>query len=251
MEKGCSSYVYKGLKTQASRATQNASQQFEQLILRERNMILRIVTVVLALSASLTSSLSAGCDRGDSLISEAGGAAGIAGAAGPAGAPGIAGAAGSQGIQGVSGIPGAPGILDFSDFFTLLPGDGGGGPSIAPGTPIFFPQNGPSTGVIVRLSQTSFLLPVIGTYLVLFEGSVDEPGQFMLRINAADVANSVAGRDTGTEQIVGISLVTTTSSNSILEVINPPLNTTALTLTPANGSLTHAYSTHLVIIRIQ
>lgn len=214
-------------------------------------MILRILIIVLALSGGLTFSLSAGCDRGDNLIGEAGGSAGIAGAAGPAGAPGIAGAAGSQGIQGVSGIPGAPGILDFSDFYTLLPGDGGGGSSIAPGTAIFFPQNGPSTGVIVRLSQTTFLLPIIGTYLVLFEGSVDEPGQFMLRINAGGVANSVVGRDTGTTQIVGISLVTTTVPNNIIEVINPPLNTTALTLTPANGSLTHAYSTHLVIIRIQ
>lgn len=214
-------------------------------------MVLRILFVMLALSGSLTFSLSAGCDRGNSLISEAGGAAGIPGIAGPAGAPGIAGAAGTQGIQGVSGIPGAPGILDFSDFFTLLPGDGGGGSSIAPGTAIFFPQDGPSTGIIVRLNQTTFLLPVIGTYLVLFEGSVNEPGQFMLRINGADLANSVAGRDTGTTQIVGVSLVTTVVPNTTLEVINPPLNTTALTLTPANGSLTHAYSTHLVIIRVQ
>jgi hypothetical protein len=214
-------------------------------------MNLRILIAVLALNGSLIFSLSAGCDRGDNLVREAGGAVGIAGLAGPAGAPGIAGAAGTQGIQGVSGIPGAPGILDFSDFYTLLPGDGGGGASVAVGTAVFFPQDGPTTGIIVRLSQTTFLLPVIGTYLVLFEGSVNEPGQFMLRINAADDATSVVGRDTGTTQIVGMSLLTTTVPNSILEVINPPLNTTALTLTPANGSLTHAYSTHLVIIRIQ
>lgn len=214
-------------------------------------MILRILILVAALSGTLTCSLSAGCERGDSLIREAGGSVGIAGVAGPPGAPGIAGAAGNQGIQGVSGIPGAPGILDFSDFYTLLPGDGGGGASIAPGTAIFFPQDGPTTGTIVRSSSTTFVLPVIGTYLVLFEGSVDEPGQFMLRLNGVGDATSVAGRDTGTEQIVGISLVTTTAPNTVLEVINPPLNTTALTLTPANGSLTHAYSTHLVIIRIQ
>lgn len=214
-------------------------------------MIFRMLILILALNGSLIVPLSAGCDRGDNLIREAGGSVGIAGAAGPAGSPGIAGAAGIQGIPGVSGIPGAPGILDFSDFYTLLPGDGGGGSSIAPNTAIFFPQDGPSTGTIVRLNQTTFLLPVIGTYLVLFEGSVDEPGQFMLRLNAAPVASTVAGRNTGTTQIVGISLVTTSSPNTTLEVINPPLNTTALTLTPANGSLTHAYSTHLVIIRIQ
>lgn len=224
-------------------------QQIEQIILRERNMNLRILIVVLVLSGGLTSSLSAGCQRGDNLIGEAGGSAGIAGAAGPAGAPGLAGAAGTAGISGVSGIPGAPGILDFSDFFALMPGDNSA--TVAPGSAVFFPQDGPTTGVIVRLSQTTFLLPVIGTYLVLFEGTVNEPGQFMLRINAAGVANSVVGRDTMTTQIVGISLVTTTSPNNILEVINPPLNTTALTLTPADGSLTHPFSAHLVIIRIQ
>lgn len=203
---------------------------------------------MLALSVSLTSSLSAGCDRGDNLVREAGGSVGIAGTAGPAGAPGVAGAAGIQGIQGVPGIPGAPGLLDFSDFYTLTPGDGVA--PIPPNTGIFFEHDGPTTGVIVRLTPTTILLPTKGTYLVLFEGSVNEPGQFMLRINGFGDATSVAGRDTGTTQIVGISLVTT-AGPSTLEVINPPLNTTALTLTPANGSLTHAYSTHLVIIRIQ
>lgn len=44
---------------------------------------------MLALSSSLTPTLSAGCDRGKNLIGTAGGAAGIPGIAGPPGAPGL------------------------------------------------------------------------------------------------------------------------------------------------------------------
>lgn len=211
-------------------------------------MILRMFVLVLALGCCLTSSATAGCDRGESLIGEAGGAQGIPGVAGPAGAPGIAGAAGSQGVQGVPGIPGAPGILDFSDFFALMPGDNSG--TVGGGTPVLFPQTGSSNGVIVRTSSSAFSLPAIGTYLVMFQVSVNEPGQLVLRLNGAEVLSSLVGRDTGTSQIVGISLLTTTSSNSILEVVNPLGNTPALTITPVAGG-THSVSAHLVIIRIQ
>ncbi len=211
-------------------------------------MILRTLILVLALSSSLTSTLSAGCDRGDRLIAEAGGAQGIPGVAGPPGAPGIAGAAGSQGVQGVPGIPGAPGILDFSDFYALMPGDNAA--TVAPDSPVSFPQNGSTNGTITRIDDDSFLLPTVGTYLVQFQVSVTEAGQLMLRLNAAPVADSVVGRATGTSQIVGTSLITTTTPNSILEVINPPGNSPALTITPVAGG-THSVSAHLVIIRIQ
>lgn len=211
-------------------------------------MILRMLILVLAFCSSSTSTLFAGCDRGDRLIAEGGGAAGIPGAAGPPGAPGIAGAAGAAGVQGVPGIPGAPGLLDFSDFFALMPGDNAA--TIAADAPVLFPQDGPSSGTITRLDASSFLLPTIGTYLVQFQASVSEPGQLMLRLNGAIIPNSVVGRATGTSQIVGVSLVTTTIANSVLEVINPPGNSPALTITPSAGG-THAVSAHLVIIRIQ
>lgn len=211
-------------------------------------MIFHMLILMSALCSCLTSPLAAGCDRGERLISEAGGAQGIPGVAGPEGAPGIAGAAGSQGVAGVPGIPGAPGILDFSDFFALMPGDNAA--TVAADTAVLFPQNGPSNGVITRLNSSMFLLPTIGTYQVQFQVSATEPGQLMLRLNAAPIANSVVGRATGTSQIVGMSLVTTTTPNSILEVINAPGNSPALTITPLAGG-THPVSAHLVIIRIQ
>lgn len=211
-------------------------------------MILRLLLFTLALCSNFTFPLHAGCGRGERLISEAGGAQGIPGVAGPEGAPGVAGAAGSQGVPGVPGIPGAPGILDFSDFYALMPGDNAA--TIAADTAILFPQNGSSNGVITRLNSSMFLLPTVGTYLVQFQASVTEAGQLMLRLNASPVANSVVGRATGATQIVGLSLITTTTPNSVLEVINPPGNSPALTMTPVAGG-THSVSAHLVIIRIQ
>ena len=223
-------------------------------------MILRMLILVLALGTSISSTLSASTVRGDRLISEAGGSAGLPGVAGSPGAPGIAGAvgaagsmgipgvAGIPGVPGVPGIPGAPGILDFSDFFALMPGDNSA--TVAPGAAVLFPQNGSTNGFITRLNTSEFLLPTIGTYLVQFQVSVSEAGQLMLRLNGALIANSVVGRATGTSQLVGLSLVSTTTPNSILEVINPPGKSTALTITPVAGG-TQPVSAHLVIIRIQ
>jgi hypothetical protein len=217
-------------------------------------MILRIIALMLVLGSNFAPTLFAGCDRGRRLIREAGGTPGIPGTAGPAGAPGIAGAAGSQGIQGVPGIPGAPGILDFSDFYALMPTDN---PSpVAPGSAVDFPENGSTNGTIIRLSPSSFSLPTVGSYLIEFQVSVNSappPSQLMLSLNGVPITNSVVGRDTGTSQIVGISTVTTTTVNSVLEVINPPTNLYAIDIPPWAGSVNDStpVSAHLVIIRIR
>lgn len=222
-------------------------------------MISRMLILMVAVAASHTSTLFSGCERGEHIILEAGGVATVPGVAGPAGAPGLAGAigaagaagstgiAGIPGLPGIPGIPGAPGILDFSDFFALMPGDNAA--TVGAGTAVQFPQNGSTSGVITRLNATQFLLPTIGSYLVLFQVSVTEAGQLMLSLNGDLIANSVVGRATGTSQIVGTSVVSTTTPNNILEVINPPGNSPALTITPVAGG-THPVSAHLVIIRI-
>jgi hypothetical protein len=180
------------------------------------------------------------------------GPAGPAGPTGPAGATGVVGAAGATGAPGPTGATGTAGtpagVIAFSDFFALMGPDNSA--TVAPNTAVEFPQDGSTDGLIVRAGPTIFTLPAIGTYLVFFQASVTEPGQLMLRLNGVPIANSFAGRATGTDQIVGISLVTTTSVNSSLEVINPPGNTTALTLTPIAGG-THEVSAHLVVLQIQ
>jgi hypothetical protein len=184
------------------------------------------------------------------LIAQAGGigAQGIMGATGPAGANGAPGATGPPGPIGLTGPAG--GILDFADFFALMPSDNAA--TVAVGTDVSFPEDGPASGsgLIARTSPSSINLSAIGTYQVLFQVSVTEPGQLILTLNGADLSYTVVGRATGTSQIVGMALVQTTIVNSLLTVRNPAGNATALTITPLAGGTSPA-SAHLVITRIQ
>jgi len=84
----------------------------------------------------------------------------------------------------------------------------------------------------------------------LFQVSVSEAGQLQLTLNGDALAYTVVGRATGTSQIIGMALVTTTSINSVLTVRNPADNSTALTITPNAGG-TEPVSAHLVILQIQ
>lgn len=76
-----------------------------------------------------------------------------------------------------------------------------------------------------------------------------EAGQLLLTLNGQDLAYTVAGRATGTSQIIGMAVVTTTAVNSVLTVRNPAGNA-ALTITPLAGE-TRPVSAHLVITQIE
>ncbi|MBR1931516.1 MAG: collagen-like protein, partial [Lachnospiraceae bacterium] len=180
----------------------------------------------------------------------AAGPAGATGPAGPAGARGPIGPAGPQGPAGATGPAGpAGGVLNYSDFYALMPPDNSA--TVAPGTDVSFPQDGPnSSSDIARTGASSFNLARIGTYLILYEVSVDEAGQLIVTLNGNDLAYTVAGRATGASQIIGMAIVTTTVINSILTIRNPAGNATALTITPLAGG-TRPVSAHLVIIQIQ
>ena len=171
---------------------------------------------------------------------------GPVGPRGPIGPHGPAGPVGDTGAQGPQGLPG--GVLGYADFYALMPPDNSA--TVAPGTDVSFPQNGPIANTnIGRLGPSSFNLGPIGTYQILFQVSVTEAGQLILTLNGQDLAYTVAGRATGTSQIVGMAVVTTTSVNSILTVRNPAGNAAALTITPLSGG-TRPVSAHLVITQI-
>jgi hypothetical protein len=181
------------------------------------------------------------------------GATGAVGPAGPTGPTGPAGTDGLDGINGTNGVNGAGSVTSsFADFYALMPGDNAA--TIAAGSAVLFPQDGPFN-TISRLgsSPSQFTLPAIGTYQVTFQVSVSEAGQLVLGLDtttgATELAYTVVGRATGTSQIVGTCLVTTTFANSVLTVRNPVGNSTALTLTPVAGG-THPVSAHVVIVRL-
>lgn len=170
------------------------------------------------------------------------------------GTVGAAGPTGAAGAVGAPGPTGAPGTSDFAEFFALMPGDNAA--TVAQDAPVLFPQDGPTSGSITRTGDGTFNLPAIGTYRVLFQVSVAEAGQLIINAPGAvgadvggDVGYTVVGRATGTSQIVGTSLITTTVINTPLEVRNPVGNAAALTITPLAGG-THPVSASLLIERL-
>lgn len=179
------------------------------------------------------------------------GVAGPVGATGPQGPTGATGAQGPQGLTGpvgATGPQGPPGTtLAFGHFFHLSPPDVA--VTIAPGTDVPFPQDGPADG-ISRVSPSNFLLPDIGVYEVTWQVSISEPAQLILTLNGADLAYTVVGRSTGTSQVFGSVLVSTTTINSILSVRNPAGSSIAFTVTPLAGG-TRPSSGSLVIKRIK
>ena len=140
-------------------------------------------------------------------------------------------------------------MLNYADFYALMPPDNAA--TVAPGTDVSFPQDGPNSGSgIARSGPDAFILTEIGTYQVLFQVSVTEAGQLILTLNGEDLAYTVAGRATGTSQIVGMAIVETTVLNSVLTVRNPEGTAAALTITPLAGG-TRPVSAHLLITQIQ
>jgi len=122
--------------------------------------------------------------------------------------------------------------------------------TIAVGSDISFPQDGPNSGTgIARASDSSFTLADPGVYQVYFVASIDEPGQLVLTLNGAELDYTVVGRATGTSQIIGMALVETTAAGSVLTVRNPVGNAAALTLTPNAGG-TNPVSAHLIITQL-
>lgn len=172
---------------------------------------------------------------------------GLTGATGPQGPQGPQGLTGPTGATGPAGAPG--GVLGFADFYALMPGDNAA--TVAPGTDVSFPQDGANSATgIIRTSASSFTLSQAGTYQVLFNIPVTEPGQLVLTLNGADVESTVVGRATGTTDIIGMSIITTTQANSVLTVRNPAGNAETLTITPLAGG-TRPVSAHLVITQLQ
>ena len=177
------------------------------------------------------------------------GETGPVGPQGPAGETGPAGPQGPVGETGPAGPQGIPGgVLSYADFYALMPPDNSA--TVAPGTDVSFPQNGPIANTnIGRLGPSSFNLGPIGTYQILFQVSVTEAGQLILTLNGEDLEYTVAGRATGVSQIVGMAIVSTTAVDSVLTVRNPAGNAAALTITPLAGGA-RPVSAHLVITQI-
>jgi len=172
------------------------------------------------------------------------GVTGLSGSTGVTGPIGLTGEIGITGSTGPIGLTGLSGIFSAADFYLITPAA-----TIAPGSEINFSNDGPTFGTdITRIDSSHFNLASIGIYQVFFQASITETGQLCIFI-VNELLNTVVGRATGTCQLVCMCLIQTTVVNSILSIVNPVTETTALTLTPFAGG-TNQVSAHLVINRI-
>ena len=182
----------------------------------------------------------AGPAGADSTVPGRAGSTGATGATGAAGAdstvPGPAGQTGATGAAGPTGATGATGAVAsraYAEFYALMPPNNAA--TVAAGGSVAFPVDGSTSGTIVRSGPGAFVLPDIGTYRVAFSVSVNEAGQLELTLDSVPLPYTVYGRATGTSQITGEALVTTSVVNAVISVVNPAGNTTALTITPLAG----------------
>lgn len=160
---------------------------------------------------------------------------GRAGASGLTGPKGSQGKTGPRGPRGARGPTGPSGASDFAEFYALMPPDNSA--TVGAGTAVSFPQDGPQSGSITRLTSSTFQLGETGTYRVTFDVPVTEAGQLELTLNGTALTYTVVGRATGTSQIVGDAVVSVPAADSVLAVVNPSGESTALTITPDAGGV--------------
>jgi hypothetical protein len=128
-----------------------------------------------------------------------------------------------------------------------MPGDNAA--TIAAGSSINFPQDGPnSASGISRITATTFNVASPGIYDVSFEASITEAGQLVIALNGTSLLTTVVGRATGTSLITGSSLITVSLPNTILELRNSSAG--VITLTPVAGGASPV-TAHLKILRLQ
>jgi hypothetical protein len=170
-----------------------------------------------------------------------------------------------QAQTALTGVP-APAGLGFAMFYGLTAGTGNGGASDYAGTVavktsagtgrVPFPRLGSvslTNGPTLLGDNASVNLPSIGTYMVSFSVHTTEPGQLQLELGGTALAYTCSANmnpTSGGHPIGGTFFVTTVANNSVLAVINPAGNAAALTITPADGSETHANTQSLVVTRI-
>jgi len=119
-----------------------------------------------------------------------------------------------------------------------------------------FPRAGvsvPLVNGITAIDASSFNLAAVGSYEVSWSVQTTEVGQWQIELNGTALANTVLvdqNPTAGGHPVSGTFLITTVTPNSVLAIINPAGNSTALTITPADGAETHANSPTLTIAMV-
>lgn len=122
----------------------------------------------------------------------------------------------------------AQGLPAYGSFYAVMPSDNPA--AIAPGSAIAFPNDGPAFGGIVRMTFSAFLIPAVGNYEINWYAMPSTINQFLLRLNGAELLHTAIGGGNTNVNMTGSVMISTTSINSVLELINPSGNVGSATL---------------------
>lgn len=141
-------------------------------------------------------------------------------------------------------------------FYGLTAGTGNAGSSdytatVAVDAAVPFPRSGPGTtgSGIVAGGTNQFVLPETAIYRVAWQVCFTEVNQLVLKLGATAQAHTCARSGAANQQNVNNVLVSATAGD-LLSLVNPVGNAAALTVTPADGTLTHAQAPSLVISQV-
>jgi hypothetical protein len=163
------------------------------------------------------------------------------------GAKGDKGDGGPAGMTGAQGDPGPAGTLEMADFYGMVASN-----NINAGHAIPFAQNGPASGNITRISDSSFQLGTVGIYEVMMQIPVQNTGQVVVALNNVELPYTVTGESNGSNNVSLVQkvFVQTTIPNSLLEIRYPAANTGTMKVVNSGGG-NAAVSAHLVIVRVK
>jgi len=165
-------------------------------------------------------------------------------------------------IIGAAGAAG--GASNSSEFYGLTAGTGNSTTTdyaatvavhTAAGTGrVPFPRLGPQVPGQATYSSTTLGVTIAnaGSYLISFNVQTTEAGQLELELNGAPLVYTLTGNQnptSGGHRYVG-SYVVTVPANGVIAVINAAGNSSALTITPANGSQTNAEAQTLSVMSL-
>jgi hypothetical protein len=112
---------------------------------------------------------------------------------------------------------------------------------------------GGGTNISYYKAASAGLAGSVGIWKVTFMVHTTERGQLQIELNGADLPETVATNanpTTGGHPISQSVYITTTVPDSVLAIVNCAGNATALTITPADGNLTHAAAQTLLIEQV-
>jgi hypothetical protein len=169
------------------------------------------------------------------------------GADGVNGKDGLDGADGKDGLDGKDGKDGKDGITVYANFYGLQPLNQI--PVVTPGSPVEFPNNGPTTGNITRLTAGTFNVDLSGNYLISFNLTVIEAAEVVLVLNGVELPETVVARSTGETQLSGNFIINVPQSNSVIS-LNNASNTPFNLSSNSNTGSTKPLSLQLNILKL-